>query len=121
MLATLFASIVLIALGLLPSVISFLIERRPGSSGSTCIALFNLAGLIPVLGKVWSGPGGAAFVGDIYAWFIIYMAAAVGAALAWVAPHFSIVYLQAFSGRRRARIKARQQELYDEWGSSILD
>ncbi len=121
MIAALFATIVLIVLGLMPSMISFFIERRPGSSGSTCIALFNLAGLIPVVGKVWSVPGGAAVVGDIYSWFVIYMAAAVGAALAWVAPHFSIVYLQAFSGRRRAAIKARQKELFDEWGSSILD
>ena len=123
MMGAFFATTLFIFLGMAPSAVSFFIERRPGSSGSTCILMFNLAGLMPVLGLVWSGPvhGGTSALGDMMNWLIIYGAAATGVLIAWASPHFSALFTQIFSGSRKAKIKARQQELYEEWGSSIVD
>jgi hypothetical protein len=123
MMGVFFATTLFILLGMAPAAVSFFVERRPGSSGSTCILMFNLAGLMPVLGLVWGGQmhGGISAIGEMTNWLIIYGAAATGALVAWASPHFSALFTQIFSGSRKAKIKVRQQELYEEWGSSVVD
>ena len=123
MMGAVFASTVFVLAGMAPTLVSFFVERRPGNSNSTCVLMFNLAGLVPVLGLVWSGPqhGGTGALGDMLNWLIIYGAAATGAIAAWASPQFAALFTQVFSGSRTAKIKARQKELFDEWGSSIVD
>jgi len=123
MMSALFTSIFVITFGMAPTVVSFIIERKPGTSSSTVILMFNLAGLVPVVGLIWSGSmdGGAKVLSEMLNWLIIYGAAGTGALVAWASPHFSAMVGQIFSGSRSAKIKARQKELYDEWGSSVVD
>jgi len=123
MLAALFASIALIIFGMAPTLVSFFVERRPGNSGSTCVLLFNLAGIIPVLGLIWDGPpnGGAGAMGDVFNWLVVYAAAAVGFVVAWGSPYISATWTQIFAGSRLKAIKSRQKELYDEWGTSVVE
>jgi len=121
MISALLISIVFITAGMLPTMISFFVVRRAGNRGSTCILLFNLAGLLPVLDRVWSASGGASsVVSDIFAWYVIYMVAAVGVAIVWFSSHIANLFLTMFAGRRRTIMKTRQEELYKEWGSSIV-
>ena len=121
MMGALFSSIFIIIFGMAPTVVSFIIERKPGASSSTVVLMFNLAGLVPVIGLVWSGPmeGGTRAMSEMLNWLIIYGAAGTGALVAWAAPQFSAMVQQIFSGSRSTKIKARQKELYDEWGSSV--
>jgi hypothetical protein len=123
MMGAVFASTLFVMFGMAPTLVSFFVERRPGNSGSTCVLLFNLAGLVPILGLVWSGPqtGGIPTIGEMVNWLIIYGAAATGVAVAWASPHFSALLAQAFSGTRKSKIKARQKDLFDEWGTAVVD
>jgi hypothetical protein len=123
MMGAIFATTVFIMFGMAPTLVSLFVERRPGLSTSTVVLMFNMAGLVPVLGLVWSGPaeGGTRAMGEMLNWLIIYGFAAVGAALAWASPHLAALYTQIFSGSRKAKIMDRQKELYDEWGTSIVD
>ena len=123
MMSAVIATIAFILFGMAPTLVSFFVERRPGNSSSTCVLLFNLAGLIPVLGLAWSGPntGGTGTLGDMLNWLIIYGAAATGVIVAWASPHFVALFSQIFSGSRISKIKARQKELYDEWGTKVID
>ena len=123
MMSALFTSIFFVVFGMAPTVVSFIIERKPGASSSTVVLMFNLAGLVPVMGLIWSGPmeGGTKAMTEMLNWLIIYGAAGTGALVAWASPHFSAMVTQIFSGSRSAKIKARQKELYDELGSSVVD
>lgn len=121
MVAALMVTIVFIAIGMAPTLISYFVVRRAGNRGSNCILLFNLAGLLPVLGQVWQNPAGSSGVlGDIFAWYVIYMLAALGVAVVWLSPQLANTFLLVFAGRRRLAIKSRQEELYKEWGSAIV-
>jgi len=119
MIVTLLVSTVFITVGMLPTMISYFVVRRLGNRGSSCILLFNLAGLLPVLDKVWTS-GGGAVIGDIFAWYVIYMIAALGYAAIWLAPYLANGFFLVLAGQRRGQAKARQAELYGEWGSNVV-
>ncbi len=119
MIVTLMVAVVFIAAGMLPTMISYYVVRRPGDHGSTCILMFNLAGLLPVLDEVWT-VGGGAVIGDIFAWYAIYMIAALGYAAIWLSPYLANGFFMIFAGRRRVVAKDRQAELYREWGSNVV-
>ncbi len=119
MIVTLLVTVVFIAAGMLPTMISYYVVRRPGDHGSTCILMFNLAGLLPVLDQVWSA-GGGAVIGDIFAWYVIYMVAALGYAAIWLSPYLANGFFLVFASRLRGIAKARQAELYREWGSNVV-
>jgi hypothetical protein len=121
--SAIFATTIFVLFGMAPTLVSIFVQRRPGISSSTVILMFNLAGLVPIIGLVWSSPmeGGTRALGEMLNWLIIYGAAATGAIIAWASPHASAMFTQVFAGSRSAKIKARQKELYDEWGTSVVE
>jgi len=84
--------------------------------------LFNIAGMLPVLDLIWSnvGDSGGQLV-NVFAWYTIYMSAGVGVGVVWLGTYIAYFFLRIFSGQQRTSIKARQEELYKEWGSAVLD
>jgi len=121
MIATLFISLFFIAAGMAPTVVSYYAITRAEDRVSGTILLFNISGLLPVLALIWTSPeSSGVWVADIVTWFIIYMAAGTGVAVIWAAPHMVVIFQSLFAGPRRAKFKARQRELYKEWGPSVV-
>jgi len=122
MIATLFISLFFIAAGMAPTVVSYYAMTRAEDRISGTILLFNISGLLPVLALIWTSPkSSGVWVADIMTWFIIYMAAGTGVAVIWAAPHMVVIFQSLFAGPRRTKFKARQRELYKEWGPSVVN
>jgi hypothetical protein len=122
MIATLFVTIFFLAAGMAPTIVSYYVVSRAEDRISGTIMLFNSAGILPVLVLVWTSPeNSGVLVSDILTWFIIYMAAGTGVAVIWAAPHMVIIFQSLFAGPRRNKFKARQRELFEEWGPPVVD
>ncbi|MFZ5609270.1 MAG: hypothetical protein ACOY99_06650 [Pseudomonadota bacterium] len=119
------ASIVL-ALGMLPTFIAYAVARK-GRRGwrLLTLALFNLSGVLPVIFAL-DGPKYAAFgamgaLGDVYAWFVMYGAAAVGWAVMWLAPHMMAAVMTQFDRLEASKLRAVRAQLIEEWGEAVAE
>lgn len=117
-------TVVLLALGLIPSYVATFVDRRPQKYAAFCVSGFNLAGIIPYLAELWaSGHNSAQLVAMLsspFMWAVIFGCAALG----WLV-HFGIPPIASSLTlmRDRRRVQAlydRQMELREEWGDDIV-
>jgi hypothetical protein len=115
---------VVVAVGLLPTLIAMFIDLKTGKSESIAVGTLNVAGILPFVANLWVGGHtlvkSFAIVSDVYAWLVMYGAAAAGFGLLQVMPQAALKAIDALSRRRVGKIKERQAELIKEWGSDII-
>lgn len=113
-----------LAVGLAPTLVALIVDTTPGRYLMRCVAGLNLAGILPFLHKLWLGGHsmGAAFsiVSDLYAWLVIYSAAAIGWLLFLGVPGAVAVFRQLNARRRIYILREQQRMLLAEWGDAIL-
>jgi hypothetical protein len=114
----------LLAVGMAPTLGAFIGDRMPGRYLTKCVAGMNLAGVIPFLYKLWTTGHDMAtaisLVTDLYAWFSMYSAAAMGWMLFLGFPGV-VAMSRALNAKRRIYVLREQQKsLINEWGDCIL-
>ncbi len=114
---------IVVAVGLVPMVVTLVIDDLPGRYLARTVSGMATAALIPFVGRLWEAGhtlrAAMALVSDVYSWFAIY--AAVGAGwLMFLGFPSLVAELRAFNGQRRiARLRKQQDELVAEWGDAI--
>ncbi len=115
---------IVILVGMMPSLVGYALARGLGrGQRAYTLAAFNLAGVLPyVFDMLWGvrqGASAALVLGDVYAWFVMYAAAALGAMVNWTAPAAAAFFI-AQRNRDQARALRRvRQSLIDEWGAEV--
>jgi hypothetical protein len=111
--------------GMLPALVSSMIDRRASKAASTSIGAFNMAGMLPYLNELLRGNDvsvqAQALLGDIYAWFHIYGAAAAGWIVIWALPQIWAGIFVARAKDRIATLQTEQDKLVEEWGKDVAD
>ena len=111
------------ALGMLPSILSILIDRGSARFASKTVTACNFTAVIPYLFEI-----GLTYEKDIYAkqlmtdaltWFIIYSFSAVGWMLIWILPNLSLIVITARADMQTKALLDEQAKLVDEWGEEI--
>lgn len=119
-----FPTFIVAGVGLLPTVIALFIDMKTGKSESIAVGTLNVAGVLPFIANLWVAghtlAKALAIVTDVYAWLVMYGAAAAGFGLLQVMPQAAMKAIDALSRRRVQKIKDRQQKLIKEWGSDII-
>jgi hypothetical protein len=117
-------SVIVIAVGLVPSVVAYIVDQTPGRYASRCVGALNLAGLAPVLNRLWTGQNdinaALAIITDVYSWLAIYGASAIGWLLFLGLPNIVSTVLSMNANRRINALRDRQKDLVREWGKSIV-
>lgn len=116
-------SVIVLLVGMIPTVVAYIIDLTPGRYAARCVAGLNIAGVVPFLNRLWSStndlPAAIAVVTDVYAWFAFYAASAVGWALFVSLPGF-VASFKTYSAKRRANVlRERLEQLKEEWGEEI--
>lgn len=119
-----FHSVLLLLIGMAPTLVALFIDRRPEKYAAYCVGGFNLCGAIPYLLKlILGGHNFQALAGILtnpMAWLAMYGAAAVG----WGVFHYTPeIALRIASMKERQLIggmKKRQEQLVEEWGEEIV-
>ena len=115
---------ILLLLGMLPTLVAGVVDRRPERYTAYCVGGFNLCGVLPYLIDLWAGRDSMMALSPILSrpvnWLVMFGAAAVG----WIVFHWTpqvMIRLAALRDRRAiASMKRRQEELVEEWGNELL-
>lgn len=110
--------------GMAPTLVAFIVDMTPGRFLMRCVAGMNLAGVAPFLHGLWTRGHTMShaldIVTDVFAWFTIYGASAIGWMLFLGLPGV-VSMARMLNGKRRIyMLREKQKQLINEWGDSIL-
>lgn len=114
----------LLVVGMVPTLVALIVDVTPGRYLARCVAGMNFAGLTPFLHQLWSRGHTMSLaldiVTDVFAWFAIYGASAIGWLLFLGLPG-AVSMARMLNGKRRIyMLREKQKLLINEWGDSIL-
>ena len=117
------ATIVIMVVGMPPTVVAWIIDRSYQKSASYCVAGMNFCGLFPYLMDLWMGANNVkaatTIVTDVFSLLVIYGAAAFGWMLYIIIPPVVGTFLTVMAQRRVAQLRTLQRQIIDEWGESV--
>jgi hypothetical protein len=118
-----FPTVMVIAVGMAPTLVAFFIERRAGGGATHCMATMNLAGVAPVVAMLWEQgntmDAALLLLGDVFNWLLMFGAAALAMGLLWVMERAATVSLRSAARRRLRWLLSRQEKLISEWGKEM--
>lgn len=116
---------VLVAAGMLPTIVAVITDRTPRKSAALCVGGLNLSGVAPYVVFLWQGPNGLnaalATLTDVYAWLMMYSAAALGWLLYLGLPSVLGAGFRMHADHRIRELEATQARLKDVWGEEIAE
>ena len=117
-------TVVLLFLGLLPAMVAFIVDDDPRKYATMFVVSTNFAGTWFFLLELWTGDHSLAeamvILTDVYAWLLIYSAAALGWLCFLWFPSIAALFMEMTAGRRIAGLKLKQKKLIEEWGEGIV-
>jgi hypothetical protein len=118
-----FPTILLMVIGLAPSIVAFFVDKRPGKVTARAIGYLNLAGCLPYAIKLWNGENTItdvlSLVGEPSVLMIMYGSAAVGWMLNFIMAPIMTAYLAVQHEIKIRSIGNRQEQLIKEWGGEV--
>ena len=116
-------TVIVLLFALLPTAVTFVMERGKGWYGGACVGSLNMAGAAPSLVELWftGHTIEAAFgaIGNVFTILIIYGSAAIGWAIYSTTPSLISAYMAMTSGRRITALQTQQKELSLKWGPDL--
>ena len=117
------ASLVVLLIGLLPTVVACVIDRERGMPLAISVGALNSAGVLFFVLDLWSGTGGfgAAFaiVTNVFDMAVLYGMAAIGWIIYLSMSPFAATYLSVSQDMRLQKRMRHQESLIEEWGESV--
>jgi hypothetical protein len=113
----------LFAVGMIPSLVAYVVDRDPDKTAPMTVAPLNLCGILPFTMDMWKHQHtmqvATHALGDPLTWLVMYGAAAIGWALYFLVPpivtNFEVMRAQA----RIDNLNGKKKDLADEWGGDV--
>jgi hypothetical protein len=116
-------TMLVLTLGLLPTLVAFVVDVHPRKYAARSVGFLNFAGTLPFLISLWSGHhdliSAMRILTDVYAWLVIYSAAAVGWIIYLGMPSVAGFLMEINAARRVHKLDAQRKKLIAEWGEDI--
>lgn len=116
-------TMLLLTLGLLPTLVAFVVDLHPRKYAARSVGFMNFTGTLPFLLALWTGAhdivSAMKILTDVFAWLVIYSAAALGWLIYMGMPSVAGFIMQFHAGRRVNVLDARRKKLIQEWGENI--
>ena len=119
------ATVIVLLLGSLPTIVAWLIDRSKDKFATFCVGGMNFCGVFPYLLKLWfddhSISAALNIVSDVFALAVMYAAAGFGWALFISIPPVVAAFLNVIAERRVIYLRSVQKAITSEWGHSVTD
>ncbi len=116
-------TMLVLTLGLLPTLVAFIVDAHPRKYAARSVGFLNLAGTLPFLVTLWSKNHNLIeamrILTDVYAWLVIYAAAAVGWIIYLGMPSVAGFLMELTAARRIRKLDAERRRLIKEWGDGV--
>jgi len=121
--AILMPSIILFGIGMLPTVVAYVIDRTGEKYQTITVGLLNVCGILPGLVRLWSDgqtyTSAIRIASDPFSLVIAYGAAAAGWSIYLALPLILAHYYAATTESRLRTLRRRQATLVEAWGDEI--
>lgn len=118
-----FPTLILIMIGLLPTLVAFFVDRDREHSSATAVGAMNCAGITPFVIDLWikgqSMDNVFRILSDPSSWLIILGAAAIGQTIVSVVPQAMATLTLAHSELRIKTLKQNLERLNESWGPDV--
>jgi hypothetical protein len=115
-------AVILCMIGLLPTVVAAVIDRREEKYAAYCVGGFNLAGTLPWFLEIFPKGGMEGLMSVLinpFAWLVMYGLASVGWAVFYYIPQVTIRIQMLRDRQLLSGLRRRQQAIVDEWGPEV--
>lgn len=116
-------TVILVCLGMLPTLVAWVIDRSDGKHATFCVCGLNFSGLFPFLMDVWfinhSTDMAIRILTDVFNLIIIFGAAAFGWLLYTAVPPVITTFLSVMAQHRMTILKTTQSNITEEWGEKV--
>ena len=114
----------LLILGMLPSIVTFITDRVSGKPLFKTMLAFNFAGVFYFLMNLMASTpidtnAVKATLRDAGTWFSIYSTAAIAYLVYYSAPYIAFASLRLFTEGNLIRLRSSKQRLLNDWGPDI--
>ncbi|MCA3249184.1 MAG: hypothetical protein ACK5WY_03630 [Holosporaceae bacterium] len=119
------ASVPLFCIGMLPSIVTAIFDRKPRKTALQTIACANFCGVMIFAVELWKKGNNLEYLGTILQnhinWLIMYGSALMGLMCYIVIPIIIALLLDAKSSIESSDLKRQMQALRDEWGPEVAE
>ena len=116
-------TVILVCLGMLPTLVAWVIDRSDGKHATFCVCGLNFSGLFPFLMDVWfinhSTDTAIRILTDVFNLVIIYGSAGFGWLLYIAVPPVITTFLSVVAQSRLKLLKTTQSNIIEEWGEKV--
>jgi hypothetical protein len=117
-------SIILAFLGLLPTLVAFIIDKSSKKYSTFCVGAMNITGVFPAMLELWAGQNNIThaiqIITNVFDLFVMYAAASFGWLLYIAIPPVVNALLAVASQHRVTQLREKQRDLIMEWGEDII-
>ena len=121
--AVLFPTCMVLASGMAPTLVAYLVDRTRAKSQAVTVGLMNFCGTLPGIVELWQHGQAYAVAGriamDPFFWAVAYGAAGVGWLVFMSLPPILVSFYGAVTDRRVSTLRKRQSALVEAWGEEV--
>jgi 1,4-dihydroxy-2-naphthoate octaprenyltransferase len=116
-------TMLVLTLGLLPMLVAFVVDMNPRRYAARSVGFLNFAGTLPFLISLWTGKhdliSAMKILTDVYAWLVIYSAAAMGWLIYLGMPSVAGFLMQFHATQKIRHLEQARKKLINEWGEAV--
>ena len=113
------------ALGMMPAVAAFIIDKGDGKFASKTVIACNFIGISPFLLDIAltadKSMAAKYIMLDPITWLVVFGFSSVGWMLIWILPQITLIFFTVRADMKKNKILAEQDKLLDEWGEELKE
>ncbi|MBT3929113.1 MAG: hypothetical protein HOL07_13640 [Rhodospirillaceae bacterium] len=117
-------ALLLFAVGCIPAMVAYIIDREPGRNATLTVGAANVAGVAPFIFELLlSGPTmdrALAMLSDVFVVVVMFGTAGVGWLLVLGMPKIAAVYIDVTNEAKIKQMRREQKRLIEEWGDEVM-
>lgn len=118
-------TVLIVAFGMLPGMVAFIVDRTEERSATFCVGGLNLCGVFPYLLELWTEDHSlemaSSMLTDVFVLAVMYGGAGMGWMLYLSLPPVIASFIQVMAERRLQQLRKTQSDILEEWGEEVIE
>lgn len=118
-----YPTIILIAVGMVPTIVSMVVEKEASMSGTVCVGCFNVCGVVPYALALWDQHQSFKYMTNLffdpYTFLVMYGTAGIGYSIYLGVPKIILGAMRLSARANMRQLWRVQRTLVDDWGDII--
>lgn len=118
-----YPTFILVAVGMVPTIVSLSVERETSMPATLCIGCFNVCGVVPYVLTLWEQHQSFKYMTNLffdpYTLLVMYGTGGIGYSLYWGMPKIILGAMRLSARSNMRQLREAQRNLAEDWGDII--